>query len=147
MFRTLLVTTDGWELTVLRLAAGIMILPHALQKVFGIWGGMGFAGIMNFFTTVAHIPAWLGYVVILTELLGGTGLILGALTRVAAFALCCEMVGAVFTIHLQNGFFMNWEGRQNGEGFEFHILAVAILIAVMLKGGGAASVDRALAKI
>ncbi len=148
MLRTLMATSDGWELTVLRLAAGIMILPHGLQKAFGLFGGAGLTGIMNYFVTVTHIPAWLGYVVILTELLGGTCLILGAFARVAAFFVFCQMVGAVITTHGKNGFFMNWAGQlpRGVEGFEFHILAIAVLVAVMVRGAGAASVDRALTK-
>ena len=54
------------------------------------------------------------------------------------------MVGAIATVHLANGFFMNWSGAQKGEGFEYHILAIALALVVMLRGSGAASVDRAL---
>ena len=148
MFRKLMATDAGWELTVLRLAPGIMISAHALQKVFGIWGGAGLDGIMGFFTGVVHLPVWLGYLVIATECFAGVGLILGLLTRVAAFALFCEMVGAVLLVHFPNGFFMNWEAKMPAgtEGFEFHMLVVAILIAVMIKGGGAASVDGTLSE-
>jgi len=147
MLRSLTATSNEWALTILRLAPGIVILPHGLQKVFGIWGGAGLAGIMSFFTTVVHMPAWLGDVVIATECLGGIALILGLLTRVAAFFVAVEMVCAVILVHLPNGFFMNWEAKlpAGAEGFEFHILMVAILIVLLIKGGGAASIDRALA--
>ena len=50
-------------------------------------------------------------------------------------------IGAV---HLPDGFFMNWTGTQQGEGFEYHLLAIAIGLAVFIKGSGAMSVDRAL---
>jgi putative oxidoreductase len=147
MFRRLMATRGGIEMTVLRLAPGVMISAHALQKVFGVWHGAGLAGIMGFFTGVLHMPVWLGYLVIATECLAGPGLILGIFTRVAAFALFCEMIGAVYLVHFSNGFFMNWEATMpaGSEGFEFHVLVLAILIAVMIKGGGAASVDRAVA--
>jgi putative oxidoreductase len=56
------------------------------------------------------------------------------------------MAVAVYKVHWHNGFFMNWTGHQQGEGFEFHILAIAMAIVLMVRGGGAASVDRALAK-
>ncbi len=82
----------------------------------------------------------------MAEFLGGLGLLLGALTRVAAFGLAVDMTVGVYLLHWQNGFFMNWSGHQKGEGFEFHILAVAMAIVLMARGGGAASVDRALAK-
>ena len=143
MFHRLMATKGGIEMMVLRLAPGVIISAHALQKVFGIWGGAGIDGIMAFFTGVVHLPVWLGYLVIANECFAGAGLVLGAFTRVAAFALFCEMAGAVY----KNGFFMNWEAKMpaGNEGFEFHILVLAILIAVMIKGGGAASVDRAVA--
>ena len=147
MLRRLMATKGGIEMTVLRLAPGVIISAHALQKVFGIWGGAGIDGIMAFFTGVVHLPVWLGYLVIANECFAGAGLVLGAFTRVAAFALFCEMAGAVYLVHLPNGFFMNWEAKMpaGNEGFEFHILVLAILIAVMIKGGGGASVDRAVA--
>jgi len=148
MVRRLMATTGRWEFTVLRLAVGIMILPHGLQKVFGIWGGAGLVGIMSFFTNVVHIPAWLGYIVIATEVVGGAALILGLLARVAAFFLSCEMIGAALLVHRPNGFFMNWEAHlpAGAEGFEFHILVVAILVAVMIGGAGAASIDGAVSR-
>jgi putative oxidoreductase len=82
----------------------------------------------------------------MTEFLGGLGLILGALTRIAALGLAVDMTVGVYLVHWHNGFFMNWSGHQKGEGFEFHILVVAMAIVLMARGGGAASVDRALAK-
>jgi putative oxidoreductase len=54
------------------------------------------------------------------------------------------MVVAVAMVHLENGMFMNWGGKQAGEGFEFHILALGIALAVMIKGSGALSLDRLL---
>ena len=147
MLRRLMATKGGIEMTVLRLAPGVMIGAHALQKVFGVWNGAGMAGIMAFFTGVLHMPAWLGYLVIATECFAGLGLVFGVFTRVAAFALFCEMIGAVYMVNFPNGFFMNWEAKMpaGSEGFEFHILVLAILIAVMIKGGGPASLDRAVA--
>jgi len=82
----------------------------------------------------------------MAEFLGGLGLLLGALTRIAAFGLAVDMMTGVYLLHWRNGFFMNWSGHQQGEGFEFHILIVAMAIVLMARGGGAASVDRALAK-
>lgn len=149
MIRRMMTTTGGWEMLLLRLAAGIVILPHGLQKLFGIWGGAGLTGIMNFFTTVIHLPAPIGYLVILTEVVGGVCLLLGVFTRIAAFAIACEMVGAVLLWHLPNGFFMNWEAKMQAgmEGFEFHILFVAMLITLVSRGAGTASADAAIAAV
>jgi putative oxidoreductase len=146
MFRKLLATTNDCYVTLLRLVVGIMIFPHGLQKTFGLFGGAGFEKTMGFFTNVAHIPAAFAFLAIMAEFLGGLGLILGFLTRVAAFGVLCNMVVAVITVHWRDGFFMNWGGNQKGEGFEFHLLAIAILIVLIIKGGGSASVDRVIAK-
>jgi len=145
VFRKWIATTNDWTLTILRLAAGIMIFPHGLQKTFGSFGGPGFSAQMAGFER-GHIPALFAFLAIMAEFLGGIGLILGALTRIAAFGLAVNMVVAVYVLNWSNGFFMNWTGRQKGEGFEFHLLVVAILIVLMARGGGAVSVDRALAK-
>jgi putative oxidoreductase len=90
------------------------------------------------------IPAGFAFLDILAEFLGGIGLILGLLTRIAAFGIACVMLVAVVLVHHQFGLFMNWAGNQKGEGFEYHLLALAITIVLMVKGGGAVSVDRAI---
>jgi putative oxidoreductase len=145
MSSKLIETSNDWTLTILRLAAGIMIFPHGLQKTFGCFGGAGFSAQMAGFER-SHIPAVFAFLAIMAEFLGGLGLILGALTRIAAFGLAVDMMTGVYLLHWHNGFFMNWSGRQKGEGFEFHILVIAMAIVLMARGGGAASVDRALAK-
>lgn len=143
MFRRLISTSAGCELTVVRLALGIVMFPHGLQKTFGWFGGAGFHGTMGFFTQ-GGIPPVFAFLAICAEFLGGLGLIVGFLTRVAAFGVMCVMLVAIFTVHLPNGFFMNWAGNQKGEGFEFHILAIGIAIAVMLRGAGRLSIDKSL---
>lgn len=72
------------------------------------------------------------------------GLVAGFLTRVAAFGILCDMIGAIAIVHWPNGFFMNWMGKQAGEGFEYHLLAIAMALALMVAGGGRWSVDRAI---
>jgi putative oxidoreductase len=145
MSSKLIATSNDWTLTILRLAAGIMIFPHGLQKTFGWFGGAGFSAQMAGFEA-SHIPAVFAFLAIMAEFLGGLGLLLGALTRIAAFGLAADMVVAVYMVHWRNGLFMNWTGHQKGEGFEFHILAIAMAIVLMARGGGAASVDRALSR-
>jgi putative oxidoreductase len=65
---------------------------------------------------------------------------------VAAFGIICNMVVAIYLAHLKNGFFMNWSGSQQGEGYEYHLLTIAIALAILVKGSGALSVDRMLTK-
>ncbi len=139
-------TENDFALTVLRLSLGIMILPHGLQKTFGLFGGFGFSGTMGFFTETMGIPWIFAAAAILAESLGGVALILGIGTRWAAFAVGVTMLVAALTSHAQHGFFMNWFGHQKGEGVEFFILAVGIAVALILRGGGALSVDKFLSQ-
>ncbi len=142
--RTLLATENTSLLTILRVALGVVILPHGLQKTIGWFGGHGFTGTMNGFTSMG-IPAILAFLVILAESAGAVALITGFTTRIAAFGIGATMAVAAF-MHKANGFFMNWSGQQKGEGFEFHILAVAIAVVLMIGGAGRFSLDRAIAK-
>jgi len=144
MFRKLLATSDDWTLTLLRLVMGVIFFAHGAQKTFGWFGGYGFSGTMGFFTQMMHIPAPFAFLAICAEFLGGVGLILGALGRIAAFGIACNMAVAVLMVHHNFGLFMNWSGQQKGEGFEYHLLAIAIAVVLMARGSGAFSVDRAL---
>lgn len=131
-------------LTVLRIALGIVMLPHGLQKTIGAFGGYGFTGTMGYFTSIG-IPAALAFLVIAAESAGAIALITGFSTRLAAFGSLSTMVVAGF-MHKANGFFMNWTGTQKGEGFEFHIITAAVALVVVIGGAGRASVDRFLAR-
>ncbi|MGZ3720288.1 MAG: DoxX family protein [Bdellovibrionota bacterium] len=143
MWRKLISTPEDPLLTFLRVALFVVFIPHGMQKAFGWFGGPGYAGTMNFFTS-QQIPAFLAFLAIAAEFAGAIALFFGLLTRVAAFGLACNMVVAITTTHWQNGFFMNWAGNQRGEGFEYHLLAITLLLAVMVRGAGAWSVDRAV---
>ena len=144
LFRRLIHTTDDYTLTILRVVMGIVFFAHGAQKVLGWYGGNGFDGTMAFFTGNLHIPAFLAVLAILAEFLGGIGLIVGLLSRIAAFGIAINMAVAVYLVHAPNGFFMNWAGNQKGEGFEFHLLAIAMAVLVMIRGAGAWSLDRVL---
>jgi len=144
MLRKLLATSDDWTLTLLRLFLGVIFFAHGAQKTLGWFGGYGFSGTMGFFTGMLHIPAPFAFLAICAEFLGGIGLILGLLGRVAAFGITINMLVAVLMVHGQFGFFMNWSGQQKGEGFEYHLLAIVVAVVLMVRGSGAFSVDRAL---
>jgi len=141
MFGKLLCTRDEIAPLVMRIMLGVVFFPHGAQKVLGWFGGYGLQGTLNFFTQTVGLPLFLAVLVIAAEFLGSLGLIVGFLTRIAAFGIACVMAGAIFTVHLQNGFFMNWAGKQAGEGFEYHLLAITLAVALMITGGGKASVD------
>jgi putative oxidoreductase len=145
MIKRFLQTEDDIAALVLRISVGVVMFPHGAQKLLGWFGGYGFSGTMGFFTAKMGIPAVFVFLVIMSEFFGSLALIAGAVTRLAAFGIGCVMLVATLMVHLPHGFFMNWAGNQQGEGFEFHLLAMAIAIALIIKGGGRWSVDSLLA--
>lgn len=144
LLQRLVATDSRIAPAIARLSLGLVILPHALQKTLGWFGGPGFSGAYEAFRTTMHVPGPLAFLAIFAELAGSIGLILGVLTRVSAVAIIAVMLGAIGIVHLPNGFFMNWSGLQAGEGFEYHLLAIALGLVCLLEGGGRTSVDRAL---
>jgi putative oxidoreductase len=139
-------TTDSLAPTVARLALGLVMFPHGAQKALGWFGGYGYSGTMGFFTGTMHIPAVFAFLAIAAEFAGSIALILGAASRVASLGIAAVMTVAIATTHVANGFFMNWTGAQKGEGFEYHLLALALAVIVLVWGGGKASVDGRLAR-
>ncbi len=144
MLRKLLSTTNDPTLTVVRLILGVVFFAHGAQKMLGWFGGHGFSATMTFFTHNMGIPALFAFLAIAAEFFGGLGLIVGLLGRVAAFGILCNMLVAILMVSGRVGFFMNWFGNQKGEGFEYHLLAIALCIAILVKGSGAFSIDLAL---
>jgi putative oxidoreductase len=127
-----------------RIVLGIVMLAHGCQKVFGLFGGGGLEGTYAFFSGLG-IPAWLGTLGIIAEFGGAIALLLGLLGRVAAAGLIVNMLVAIFVVHGRFGFFMNWGGRQAGEGIEFHLITIALLLTILVRGSGLLSLDRLLA--
>jgi putative oxidoreductase len=134
-------TNANLSLFIVRVGLGAVMLPHGLQKLFGWFGGPGFGKTLAMFTTQMHIPAAIALLVIVAESFGALGLIVGLCARVAAFGILCDMAGAVAMVHWSNGFFMNWMGKQAGEGFEYHLMAIAMALAVIVDGAGRWSLD------
>ena len=145
MFRKLVSTSNDFTLTIVRLVLGVTFFAHGAQKMLGWFGGYGFHGTMGFFTQQMGIPAPLAFLAICAEFFGGLGLLIGLLGRIAALGIIVNMLVAIATVHHVNGFFMNWTGQQKGEGFEYHLLAIALAIVVLVKGSGAISIDRVIA--
>ena len=144
MIRKLIATDNDRATAILRLVLGVIFFAHGAQKMLGWFGGYGFTGTMGFFTSVMHIPALFALLAICAEFFGGLGLILGFLTRIAALGVFSNMIVAIAMVHGQYGFFMNWTGAQKGEGFEYHLLVLAVTTFLMIRGAGAASIDRTL---
>ena len=147
MFKRILSTSDDHAILIVRLTLGAVFFAHGAQKMLGWFGGYGFHGTMGFFTGAMHIPAPFAFLAITAEFFGALGLITGLLGRVAAFGIFSVMAVAVAMVHGKVGFFMNWYGATPpAEGYEYHLLAMAMALAVMIKGSGALSLDRMIAK-
>jgi putative oxidoreductase len=100
---------------------------------------------MSYFTGDVGLPWIIGLLVILLETIGSLALVVGLGTRLVAAAFTMLAFGILMTVHLQNGFFMNWSNNQNGEGYEYFLLWLAISIALIISGAGRLSVDRKIA--
>jgi putative oxidoreductase len=142
----LLATDASWPLAVIRVVLAVVMFAHGAQKALGLFGGYGFAGTMSFFTDTMGIPYVFGLLAILAEFAGSLALLVGFTGRVAAAGVGVIMAVAVVTVHASNGFFMNWYGQQAGEGYEYHLLAGAMALAIVIGGSGIASLDRVLVR-
>lgn len=122
-------TAVDWALLIARVSAGSIFTAHGAQKLFGAFGGPGLSAIVE-------MMGPLGYLVSIGEFFGGLGLILGVLSRFSAASITLIMLGAIATVHAKFGFFMNWAGTQPGEGFEYHLLAIGVLLPIVIAGPG-----------
>ena len=146
MIKRLLFTDESLSAFIARITLGIVMLPHGLQKLLGMLGGPGFSASMAHFMDDLGIPATIAFLIIIGESFGALGLIAGLISRFCAFGITVIMLGALFMIHLRYGFFMNWFGAAEGEGFEYHLLTVGLGTIVMIRGGGRWSVDRLISE-
>ncbi|QFR39359.1 DoxX family protein [Candidatus Gracilibacteria bacterium 28_42_T64] len=135
-----------YGLLILRVTLGIVMFAHGGQKLFGLFGGNGFEGTMGFFTGVMGMPYIIALLVVLGESLGALAMIVGFKTRFMAFGILVIMIGAAFMAHLQYGFYIDWFGNQEGNGIEYHILAGAMALVLMLRGGGTFALDSVMKK-
>ncbi|MEM9068757.1 MAG: DoxX family protein [Myxococcota bacterium] len=141
-----LVATDSTDLgaTVARLGLALVMFPHGAQKVLGWFGGYGLEGTYGFLTGQLGIPGPAAALAILVEFLAPLALAVGVGTRAAAAGIASIMMVAIAVVHAPNGFFMNWAGNAPGEGFEFHLLAIALAGVAIIRGGGRFSLDARL---
>jgi putative oxidoreductase len=145
LLRRLVTTTGDGAASVARLALGLVMFPHGAQHALGWFGGYGFAGTFGWMTRTLGFPRPMAALAIVVELLAPLALVLGIGGRLAALGIFGLMLGAAST-HLPNGFFMNWFGGMPAgqEGFEYHLLVLALSAVVAIKGSGALSIDRYL---
>jgi len=138
-----LFSTDAdWTLTAIRIILGVVFFAHGAQKVLGWFGGAGLKQTLRTMHEFVGLPVPLAFVAVMSEFLGGLGLIVGLLSRVAALGICVTMISAIAMVHWRFGLFMNWLGDRKGHGFEYHLLAIGLAIALVVGGSGALSLDR-----
>ena len=130
---------------VARIALGLVMFPHGAQHALGLFGGYGFRGTLGWMTGTLGFPTPLAALAIVVELVAPFALLAGFGARLAALGIIGIMLGAI-TTHAPNGFFMNWFGAlpAGHEGFEYHLIAIALAAVVLLEGSGIFSVERLL---
>lgn len=126
--------------TAVRVAAGLLLMPHGAQKLFGWFGGYGLEATGQFFATKLGLPPTLALVAGLIEFFGGFLLAVGFLTRPVAALVVGLLAVATFGVHLKIGFF--WTAG----GFEYPLLWGTVALSYALRGGGRYSVDRILGR-
>ncbi len=144
--RAILATDDGAAPLLARVTLGVVMFPHGAQHALGWFGGYGFAGTLGWMTGTLGIPGPAAALAIVVEFVAPVALVLGLGSRLAALGLVGLMLGALST-HTANGFFMNWFGAlpAGAEGFEYHLLVIALAAVVAIDGSGALSLDGRLA--
>jgi putative oxidoreductase len=131
---------DAISWLIIRAAAGLILMPHGAQKLFGWFGGKGLEGTAQFFESGLGLTPGIVFAVLagVAEFFGGLFLALGLLTRLAAAGVVAVMAYAAFGVHLGNGFF--WSAG----GYEYSLLWGLVALAFVIRGGGPLSLDRAI---
>lgn len=140
--KKLLRSSHDTVLTLMRLVLGLIFYAHGSQKMLGMFGGMGWHGTMQMFTGYLHIPAFFSACAICAEFFGGLLLLAGFLSRLAALAIAINMMVAILRVHFHNGLL----GAPGAPGYEFPLALLALAILIIIRGGGAMSLDRVIAK-
>jgi putative oxidoreductase len=126
-------------LLLLRVVCGLTLAAHGSQKLFGWFGGSGFAKQREGMAKQGYKPALLwAFFVVLGEVGGGLSLAFGLLTPLGAAGIVGSMVMAIFKVHWKNGF---WNGKR---GIEFPLSLLTIATAIGIMGPGDYSLDALL---
>jgi putative oxidoreductase len=144
MISTLMQIDSAYVYAFLRIVAGIIVFPYGMQKLFG-WSStqeFGPQGISGTLAQIAekNIPKPVAWLVIIGQSFGSIALLAGFLGRIAAGGLFIIFTGALIE-HLPDGWTQNWFGSKKGEGIEYFVLLLAVLMVIVLKGSGALSID------
>jgi putative oxidoreductase len=144
MWANLLYTSPDWIETLIRITLGVVFFAHGAQKLLGWFGGAGVKDTMRTMHQFLGLPMPLAFLAIATEFFGGAGLIVGLLSRLAALGIGLTMVVAILMVNGRYGLFLNWFGDRKGNGFEYHLLVIALTAVIIARGSGALSLDRLL---
>ena len=120
-----------------RIIVGVVFMAHGAQVLFGAFGGPGLSAFVGMMGPI-------GYLVAIGQFFGGLGILVGFLSRFSAASIIVIMLGAIAMVHWKVGFFMNWMANQPGEGFEYHLLAIGILLVILIVGPGRYALGRSL---
>jgi putative oxidoreductase len=142
MLLNLLSTDSDWTLTMIRIILGVVFFAHGSQKLLGWFGGVGLKKTLRTMHEYLGLPIPLAFLSVAAEFFGGLGLVAGLLSRVAALGVIVIMLAAIMMVHARYGLFLNWFGDRKGHGYEYHLLAIGLATAVVVKGSGAMSLDR-----
>lgn len=138
-------THNDYTGLIIRLTIGIVIFPHGAQAMLGWFGGFGFVSTLEHLEQTG-LPSLVAVMVILIEFLGAILLIVGFASRLSAIAMGGLFIGIILKEHLPYGFFMNWFGDKEGEGFEYHLLMLGLCLALFIQGSGKYSLDSLISK-
>lgn len=140
-------TVDDFTLFVMRVILSVVIFPHGAQKLIGWFEGKGLTMTIELWEQWWNMPVIVTISVVLIEFFGMIFLMLGLFSRIMAGLIFAVMLGAIYMVHGQYGFFMNWYSEMNrGEGFEYHLLVLAIAFMIIIKGAGKWSLDQFIQK-
>jgi putative oxidoreductase len=144
MIKSLLHTNADYVYTFIRTVAGIIVFPYGMQKLFGWFCAPGFGprGIKGSLKqiTAREIPKVIAWLIIIGQSFGSIALIIGFLGRIAAGGLFLIFTGSLI-VHLPNGWTLNWFGSKKGEGIEYFVLLLSLLLVIVINGSGALSTD------
>ncbi|MGP5069117.1 DoxX family protein [Psychrobacter faecalis] len=131
----------GLAALILRVPVGLILAAHGAQKLFGWFGGNGLVGTAQWLSSMGMEPGLLMAVLAGgAEFFGGLALVLGLMTRPAALAAEFTMLVAIFSVHIDNGLF-----AADG-GYEYALVLMVALLALVVQGGGYLSIDKALSE-
>ena len=143
MIYKLLQTDVDYVCLFLRVVAGVIIFPYGMQKLFGWFDNLGGGvGIKETLVQMSakKIPTELAWLIIIGQSIGSIALIIGCLGRIASGVNFIIFTGALI-VHAPDGWTMNWLGKKKGEGIEYFVMLLSVLIVIIIKGSGAISID------